>query len=142
MKTQSATYDPKAKTKFSTSHRKENGGFHAEYAAIVPDNYEHNHSKCRNPVTLRLYWPGTVCYACLWVGGKVEGEEIYTSGSGNAGGGGYCKASTAAGEAIRNAGFKLERRIDGVGESAIEEAVLAIAAAVGYPDAMLHVSHA
>jgi hypothetical protein len=135
---QTATFNPTAKTKFSTSHRKEKGGFHAEYAAIVPDDYEHNTSKCKSPVTIRLYWPGSVCYACIW----VNGEAIHTSGSGSAGGGGYCKASAAAGEAIRNAGFTLQSRIDGVGTNAIEQAVLAIAAAVGYPEAMLHTSHA
>ena len=133
-----ATYDPTAKTKFTTSHRKERGGFHAEYAAIVPDDYEHNKSRSRAVVTLRIYWPASTCYACLW----VYSDPIHTSGSGSAGGGGYCKESAAAGEAIRNAGFTLEKRIDGVGTQAVEEAVLAIAAACGYPAAMLHRSHA
>lgn len=97
-------------------------------------------------VTLRLYWPGqTTCYACLWVTHKeavCDDGGTCVNGSGSAGGYGYCKASAAAGEAIRNAGFKLEKSISGVGESAIREAILAVAKAAGWPSAKLHTAHA
>lgn len=131
-----ATYDPTAKTHFNGSHRKENS-LHKQFAVVIPSAYDPRDAHAI--IDLRLYWPGTVCYAALWVNTP---NGIHTQGTGKAGGGGYCKASSAAGQAIRNAGFTLEKRIDGVGESAIREALLAMADALGYPDAMLHVAHA
>ena len=89
-------------------------------------------------VTLRLYWPASTCYACLW----VNSDPVHTQGSGKAGGYGYCKASSAAGQAIRNAGFTLDREIDGVGIDAIREAMKAIAVELGHPEALLHEAHA
>ena len=124
------------KTKFTTSHRKEKGGFHAEYSALVQSPYYP--AELQAVVTLRLYWPAPTCYACLW----INAEPVHASGSGQAGGAGYCKASAAAGEAIRNAGFDLSEDIHGRGTSLIGEAVLALAAAVGHPEAKLHVAHA
>lgn len=131
-----ATFDPNHKQKFNASSRKE-GALLREYSALVP--VPHNRTHMRAVVTLRLYWPNTVCHAALWV--WFDNQEP-ASGTGTAGGGGYCKASASAGEAIRNAGFTLSSRIDGVGESAIREAVLALAKAAGYPRARLHVAHA
>ena len=124
------------KTKFTTSHRKEKGGFHAEYSALVQSPY--HPTELQAVVTLRLYWPASTCYACLW----INAEPVHASGSGQAGCGGYCKASAAAGEAVRNAGFDLSEDIHGRGTSLIGEAVLALAAAVGHPEAKLHVAHA
>lgn len=124
------------KTKFTTSHRKEKGGFHAEYSALVQSPY--HPAELQAVVTLRLYWPASTCYACLW----INAELVHASGSGQAGGAGYCKASAAAGEAIRNAGFDLSEYIHGRGTSLIGEAVLALAAAVGHPEAKLHAAHA
>lgn len=122
--------------KYSSSHRKERGGFIGEYAALVPCAYRAD--EMRAAVTLRLYWPGDVaCYAYVW----ANNDTLSVNGSGKAGGYGYCKKSAAAGAAIRNAGFDLSERIDGVGEDAIRRAVLAVAAALGYPEARLHVSH-
>ena len=129
-----ATYTPTVKTSFKTAHRKEYK-LHQEYSALVPDlNYP---GKARAVVTLRTYWPAQTAYACLW----VHGSDIHTFGSGSAGGYGYCKESAAAAEAISNAGFELSGNISGVGTRAIEDAVLAIAAAIGRPDALLHVAH-
>lgn len=83
----------------------------------------------------------SVVYASLW----VHGDNFHTSGAGRAGGYGYCKYSAAAGAAIRSAGIELTgdvygrakdedepASIDGVGESAIRAALLAISAALGY----------
>lgn len=133
-----ATIKPTPKgTKFSTSHRKENAGLVSEYAALV-DCPELGYMNA--VVTLRLYWPGsTTCYACIWTHGART--ETYRNGSGKAGGYGYCKKSAAAGAAISNAGIHLSRDIDGRGEESIRDAVLAIAAAIGYPEAKLHVAH-
>jgi len=131
----SAIHLPNTKTKWTTSHRKEKNGFHAEYAALVLNP---TCQELRQPVVLRLYWPSETCYACLW----VNGEEVHTQGSGKAGGYGYCKASAAAQAAIDNAGFRLSCPIDGRGTEKIKDAVLAIAHALGFSGARVHYSHA
>lgn len=130
-----AVFDAKAKTKFTTSHRKERNGFFKEYTALCfdPDNAD-----MRAVVTLRLYWPRETCYACIW----VNGNGVHTSGSGKAGGGGYCKESAAAAYAIRNAGFRLNMDIDGRGTGRVRDAVLAIAHSLGFSEARIHVAHA
>lgn len=133
MKTQSATLSTR-KHKFTSSFRKENA-LHKTFAALIPSDYGQEMAAV---VDLRIYYPGSVAYAAVWLRPK-EGES--TNGTGKAGGGGYCKVSAAAGDAIRNAGIDLAVRIDGVGEDAVREAVLAIASAIGYPDARLFVAH-
>lgn len=77
-------------------------------------------------VDCRVYWPGSVAYCCIWVGG----DEIYTSGSGKAGGYGYCKESAAIGAAIESAGFDLSEGVAGRGTREAEKALLAVAAFV------------
>ena len=64
--------------------------------------------------------------AALWVNDYTN-SEINTSGTGSAGGYGYHRPSAAASEAIRNAGIELDQNISGRGDSAIEDAVKAIA---------------
>jgi len=124
------------KPKFTPSHRKERGGFITEISALTANPFGGREAKAI--VTLRIYQPGSVAYACVW----INGHEFDSSGTGSAGGGGYCKHSAAAGEAIRNAGFDLSEDIHGRGMSTVREAVLALAEAVGYPEAMLHTAHA
>lgn len=131
-----ATYDPTAKTSYTSSHRRESAGLHKEFAMVIPSPYLPGEAQAI--ATLRLYWPGTVCYACIW----VNSDPVHTQGSGKAGGYGYCKASSAAGQAIRNAGFHLDSRIDGVGIGAIRAAMRAIAVELGHPEALLHEAHA
>ena len=132
---------PEKSTKFSRSHRRENGGFQQEFTALVhpgPEGARYN--EMRAVVTLRIYGTAARNYACLWTAG--DKPEHSRNGSGQAGGYGYHRPSSAAQEAIENAGFALSRRIDGVGDSAIREAVLAIAACLGFPQALLHCAHA
>jgi hypothetical protein len=137
MTTQKATYNASAKTKFTSSHRKENKCYLTVYQILVRDS-----SDCRGrmhtPVELRLYGTGNTNTACLW----INHGEIHTQGSGRAGGYGYHRPSAAAAEAISNAGFSLSRSIGGVGDSAIEEALIAIAEAIGVKDYGLTVAHA
>lgn len=78
-------------------------------------------------------------YCTIWVRTK-SGE--WHSGHGKAAGCGYHKASAALAAAIQSAGVKLYRgkalhHIDGVGESAMREAMLAIAKAAGYSRAWI-----
>lgn len=92
-----------------------------------------------NPVTLRLYMGrsrnASTVYASLWCN-EVDARDPDTyhaySGRGNAGGGGYCKRSAAAGGAIRSAGIALSEPINGRGEGAICDALESIARAMGY----------
>lgn len=96
--------------------------------------------------------------ACLWVdingNKKPDGFEYgYVSGTGSAGGYGYCKESSAVQDAIDSAqiglfgtayrgqsekvDFKKKARIGGVGLDAVEQALLAIAYAAGYNDVLV-----
>lgn len=52
--------------------------------------------------------------------------SLYTSGSGVARGGGYCKQSASAAYAIADAGFSLSEAIDGRGINAVERALINI----------------
>ena len=86
----------------------------------------------KNIITVRCYMgrsaSASTIYASLW----VCDAEHRTSGTGKAGGYGYHKESAAIAEAIRSAGIELDKDIAGAGESAIEQALGAIAYALGY----------
>jgi len=102
----------------------------------------------RTPVTVRCYMGrsknSSVVYACIW----AHGLKNYVSGSGHAGGGGYCKRSAAIAAAIADAGIKLygspysredtkanqkkECHIGSTGTTAVETAMAAISKALGY----------
>ena len=70
----------------------------------------------------------SVVYSSIW----VHGPDVWYSGRGKAGGGGYHKASAAVDSAIESAGITLDQSIHGVGDGAIMEALEAIAEALGY----------
>ena len=88
----------------------------------------------RSLVDLRIYEgrsrSASVVYALAWINSLGE----YGNGKGSAGGYGYDKYSAAAGEALDSAGVTLSERIEGVGETAIRAALVAIAHAAGYTD--------
>jgi len=141
-KSMNASFNPHHPQKFTTHHRKEHGTC-AHYIVLDLDdlhlgNASNQHRVYREPVVLRLYWSKVTAYACLWVSSKaaLDGTSAgdgcgSASGSGRAAGYGYHKASAAAGEAIRNAGFTLSEAINGRGEGAIVDALLAIAQCIG-----------
>jgi hypothetical protein len=110
--------------------RKESAGLYREYALIDLDTG-------KAPAVLRIYWPGSVAYACVW----TFGAGFYARGAGRAGGGGYCKASAAAGAALADAGIKLADAIDGRGLEAITGALLALGAHMGMARPLVHVAH-
>lgn len=87
----------------------------------------------KEPVKVRLFVgrsrSATTVYCTIWTHGR-DGKSF--NGHGQAGGYGYHKGSAALAEAIRNAGIELDMSISGVGESAMERAVTAIARALGY----------
>jgi len=139
-KNMKATFDHNHKSKFTTSHRKEGKCWFQEYSIITTNNaYEVKGLKEANQViTLRIYGTGARNTACIWVN---HTGFAHTSGSGSAGGYGYDRKSAAAQEAINNAGFSLSQDIGGVGESAIREALQAIAEEIGLKDYFLTTAH-
>ena len=133
-----ATYNKEAKTKFTTSHRKEGKYYFDSYSAIIPSKYYENAANA--VVELRLYGTGSKNYACLWVHDSSN-SGIVTSGTGSAGGYGYHRPSAAAAEAIENAGITLSEDISGRGDGAIESAVFAIAKMLGHDNAIIFHAH-
>ena len=85
-----------------------------------------------HPVTARFYMgrskTASVVYCALW----VHSPDYWTSGRGTAGGYGYHKESAALDDAITSAGITLSRSISGVGESAMKDALTAIANGLGF----------
>ena len=98
-------------------------GFYREYRVLDLE-------KLTEPVRVRLYQPAGDVYCVVRAGPHHQG-------SGRAGGGGYHKASAALSYAISNAGIDLSEHIDGVGDAAMDKAMLAIAAALGVKHAYL-----
>lgn len=90
-------------------------------------------------VTVRVYMgrsrSASVVYATVWLRGTVHG-----SGSGSAGGGGYCKQSAAIASAISSCGVTLSEEVAGCGMSRAQDALLAIAEAMGYTGCIV-ISH-
>ncbi len=100
--------------------------------------------KMREVVVARWYMArksdgASPVYASIWTYGA--GFDI--SGHGRATGYGYHKASAALSSAIDSAGIVLSERIDGVGDSASQRAVEAIARAIaGDAAEILIINHA
>lgn len=95
-------------------------------------------------VIARIYIPASVAYCALW----ISGPNAYGRGAGKAGGHGYHKPSAALQDAISDAGITLRERtnkratINGVGDSAMVEALEAIARAVtGKRKFIVHIAH-
>lgn len=107
------------------SHRKEDK-FSEQFSGLVC-----RYGKMHEAVILRIYRTESRVYSCLWtMGNSAWGQynsSHWRSGSGWAGGYGYHRSSSAAGEAIKAAGIVLSESINGAGDSAIMEAVEAIA---------------
>jgi hypothetical protein len=115
------------KCKFTTSHRKEGKCFFNSMVIVSLADKPWGDGRIDPKISLRLYGTGNKNFACLW----VSMPEGHWNGSDSAGGYGYHRPSQAAEGAIRNAGFKLDKAIGGVGEEAMREALFAIAKAVG-----------
>ena len=88
-------------------------------------------------VTVRCYMGrsanASMVYASIW----VHGPEHFTSGTGKAGGYGYHKSSAAIGDAIKSAGIELSKDIEGLGDGAIDDALKAIARALGFSNVLI-----
>lgn len=105
-------------TGFNRNHRKENN-FMESFELLTVDN-----GKIKHLATLRIYGTKAQNYAAIWI--HDSKTNIWTSGTGSAGGYGYHRPSAAAAEAIKSAGVKLSHSISGRGDRATEEALLSI----------------
>ena len=104
----------------------------------------------RVPFDARFYMgrskKASVVYCTVWIHGYKDGEEVYASGTGSAGGYGYHKQSAALDSALKAAGVRLfgspyagrdeedqekECSISGCGSSSMDAAAEAVARAVG-----------
>lgn len=124
MKVQKATIHASTPNKFSPSHRKEGKCFFSQLSVVSLSAKPWVNGELSPEITLRLYGTGNKNFACLWIRGQDR------RGSGSAGGYGYHRPSAAVQEAITNAGISLANPIDGAGEEAVREALLAISKAL------------
>lgn len=113
-----------------------------------------NHKgELRDVIVVRCYMgrsaSASVVHASVWI---YCADGTYRSGRGSAGGYGYCKTSTAIGEALRAAGVRLfgtpysyrddtvdmkkSFYMDGKGTSALDKILASVARAAGYRGAM------
>ena len=141
------------KAKFTGEHSNAKN-FGREKETVEDKNVTVIHKgELKNPISIRWYMgrsnKASVVYCSIW----IHGENFYTSGHGSAGGGGYCKTSAAACDAISSAGIELygsshlghgqtedlTKRcyIGGVGDSAVNTALEAIVRAMGYRGKMI-----
>ena len=97
----------------TNTHRKENH-FQEEYLGLVVVG-----GKILTAINCRFYGTQAKNYCCLW----YNNNNNYGSASGSAGGYGYHRPSAAFQEALDNAGIELSSRVDGRGDSAIEDVI-------------------
>ena len=90
-----------------------------------------------NVITARCYMgrsaSASTVYASIW----INSPGYHSSGKGKASGYGYHKESAAIAAAIESAGITLDQSIEGIGNTAIEDALKAIAAALGFSDVLI-----
>jgi hypothetical protein len=86
---------------------------------------------------------GELAELCIWTGRSTNASRHYASlwvyslpyfmsGYGVAQGSGYCRASAAAGAAFLSAGITLQDPISGAGMHTVQNAMLALGAAMGH----------
>ena len=153
MKTKQSNMIAKFTSSMQNATQPQNKEMIARYLVIDKESERHI-------VDCRVYMgrssSASVVYAAIWISFDVKQcrdedakawECGYTTGKGKAGGYGYHKASAAVQDAITSAGidlygsaytgtpdFTISASISGVGDSAIQSALLAIAFAAGYDD--------
>ena len=134
-------FNPRESKKNTSSFRRENS-FWSELALIDLD-------RGRDVVNVRFYGSGATVYCVAWFslwqyefpGAGLCGATASCRGMGKAGGYGYHKPSAAMSEAFQDAGIVLSNDISGVGDTAMLDAMLALAAHVGIARPMVFKSH-
>lgn len=128
-----ADFVPRESTKAIASYRRESS-FHRELALIDLD-------KGGSVLEARFYGAASTCYCVVWVHAWRYGLAS-ARGCGKAAGYGYHKPSAALDAALSDAGFTFTDSIHGVGDSAMESALKAIAERFGATRYMIHSAHA
>lgn len=118
------------------SHRKENAGLHRSYQ-VLDLVKRHDSHEAFPVITVRTYWPSSVCYACVW----IISDGMYFNGSGRAGGHGYCKESAAIDSAFRSAGVKYDIDMHGSGLDVVRVFLAGLAKTIGLTDFVIVESH-
>lgn len=118
------------------SQRKENSRLNRSFS-VVDLTKRHNH-EAHESIVVRTYWPGSVCYACVW----IMAHPLHGNGSGKAGGCGYCKESAAIQAAFESAGIKFGKSFGAAGLSAVREFLADLARTLGLTDFVIVESHA
>lgn len=91
----------------------------------------------REIVCARFYRPNETVYCVVWIFSDKPAR-----GCGKAGGGGHHKRSAALAEALSRAGVTLSGPINGCGDSAMDEALLALARHMGVARPLVVRAHA
>jgi hypothetical protein len=96
----------------------------------------------RDVATVRFYGSGATVYCVAWLHFWNYSPDKAGRGYGKAGGGGYHKPSAAMQEALERAGVWLAEPIAGRGDSAMHEAMHAIAERLGIARPYVSIAHA
>lgn len=112
------------------SHRKENL-FNRQFTLVYKDN-----DRYREGIIARFYGKSnSTC--CVW----INISEHWRSGSGKASGYGYHMDSASFDDAIRCCGIELENSVNGRGDEAVVDAMLAIASYFNIKDCSVIKAH-
>ena len=125
----------KPKDGFNRNHRKESH-FYKEVTLFVK-----HINGIRPLIIMRFYGTNSRIYCAVWVQGWAFGKNG-SSGTGYAGGYGYCRESASAQDALEAAGFKFKKNVSGVGMRIVEDALAEIAKMHGKRWNFIHTSHA
>mgnify|MGYP001573645638 CR=1 FL=1 len=129
MNTETTTYTPAEATNNGVNYGNEKEITRA--GSVVA--FDPAEGRIREVIVYRVYMgrsrSATKVHATVWVHGA---GSAYSSGSGSAGGGGYCKSSAALAVAAKNAGIKSADSFAGAGVERAER-VLVEAAKQAYP---------
>lgn len=132
-----ATYNPSHKTKFTTSHRRENATYE-QLTVIDLDGEVWYDNRPKREIIARTYYGSASNTCCVWI--SITPDAI-TSGTGKATGYGYHRPSEALQTALNNAGITLDTAIDGRGDERMAEALLAVAELAGFTRPCIIKSH-
>lgn len=107
------------------SNRKENS-FTGQWT-VLDYGHKHENPYKREAIVARFYQTNARAYCCVW----LNTDTVHCIGGAHAGGYGYHRQSQALQDALGNAGVRLDADIGGVGDSAMREALMAVAVALG-----------
>lgn len=131
-------FSAKESRKNMESFRRENS-FWKEISLFDLDSIKSG-GKAVDVVNCRFYGGGSVVYCVVWCH-LWHYEKASARGMGKAGGYGYHKPSAAMSEALSDAGWQFSEGIEARGDTAMTEALQAIADHLGITQSHIHHSH-